>query len=170
MDKENGVLLAATFSYGCQQARIVGVSSLLEEYAKNGGEKYSQEEIKRALNKLVSFFFYRVIALANNIEDPFDIRIVKAHWIGSELLEKVKISHIGKVFKEFEENGWDPTLLAFSVKPVVEEKKFIHHNIYARQNPECSVTVKNGYLWHLGQARIKALPEDIENIKKYGEG
>jgi len=170
MKKDKGILLGATFSYGCGQADRLMITPVLKGYVESDGRGFRDEEIKKALSRLISYFFYRVISLANDIKDPFDIRVVKAHWIGSELLEKVKHDHIRTVFKDFEKEGWDSVLLALAIKPAIKKGKYLHHNIYARHHPKCSVTLKDGYFWHLEKPRIKASLEDIENLKKYGEG
>ena len=39
-----------------------------------------------------SLFYYKLIAKENKISDYFDEKVVRAYWIGNELLEKVKIS------------------------------------------------------------------------------
>lgn len=169
MRKTNGVLLAATFSYGCRQAKRLGITPILEEYVKKKGKIHQEKEIREALSKLISYFFYCVISLATDIKDPFDIRVVKAYWIGNDLLEKVKLTHIKQVFKEFEKEGWDSVLLALALKSALKKDRYLHHNVYARHNPTCSVSTKDGHLWHLGTARIRASLKDIENLKKYGE-
>lgn len=167
---KKGVLLAASFSYGCGQADRLEISAELKEYVKSKGKSSNEKQIRISLSKLLSYFFYRIISLANDIEDPFDIRVVKAHWIGNELLEKVKPVHIKITFEEFKKQGWDPIQLAFAVKPMLKYKKYLHHNIYASHMPECSLSVKNGYIWHLKEARIKVSKKDIDNLRKYGRG
>ena len=41
-----------------------------------------------------SLFYYKLIAKENKISDYFDEKVVKAYWIGNELLEKVRISKL----------------------------------------------------------------------------
>ena len=166
--KNKGVFLAALFSYGCRQAERLGVSPLLKKYVKSEGKYYSDEEIKEILSHLISFFFYKIIAFANDIDDPFDEEVVKAYWIGNQLLEKVELFHIRTIFEEFKKNGWDPVILGFALKPIMKEE-LVHHNVYTT-DPLCRVSLKDGYFWHLGEARMKAVSEDIENFKRYGEG
>lgn len=51
-----------------------------------------------------AFFYYKLIAKENKISDCFDERVVRAYWIGNELLEKVRVSRlkemVEKVFKK----------------------------------------------------------------------
>lgn len=170
LEEENimnrGLVLAASFSYGCLQANALGLTPMLKKYAKSKGKFFSEKEIRKALGKLISYYFYAAIALANNIKDPLDEKVVKAHWIGNELLEKVKLVHLKKVQSR---EKIDPILFALIMQRPIKEKKFLHHNIYAHQNPFCQVTTDGKYLYHLGERRMKAKPEDIENLKKYGE-
>ena len=169
MRNKEGLLLAATFSYGCNMANELGLTPKLKEYAQSKGKSHSGKEIREALSQLIPYFFYRIIALANNIEDPFEIRVVKAHWIGSELLERVKPAHIKKMFEEFQKEGWDSVLLALSLKSILEKDRYLHHNkVFTAGSPECKVVLREGYFWHLGEKRIRASKEDIENFKKYG--
>ncbi len=44
--------------------------------------------------------YLQLIARANSIADPFDLRVVEAYWIGNELLERVDI---GALFRSLEE-------------------------------------------------------------------
>jgi len=51
-----------------------------------------------------AFFYYKLIAKENKISDYFDEKVVRAYWIGNELLEKVRVSKlkemIAKNFKK----------------------------------------------------------------------
>ena len=168
--KNKGLYLAAAFSYGCSQANILGVSALLKKYVESESKCCSEEKIKESLSCLISFFFYKIIAFANGIDDPFDQEVVKAYWIGNHLLEEVKLAHIKHMFEEFKKKGWDPVMLSFVLKPVIENRVVhLHHNVYA-SNSFCRITLKKGYFWHLGEPRIKATPRDVENFERYGRG
>jgi len=112
----------------------LGITRALREYAEKGvGD---EQKIREALEQLVSYSMYRIVAKANNISDPLDIKVVRAHWIGGPVLEKAGLI-------------W-------------------HHNSYAKDKPECQVSLKDGWFYHLGTPRMKASQEDIENFKKYG--
>ncbi|MGB9598501.1 MAG: DUF6390 family protein [Minisyncoccales bacterium] len=57
------------------------------------GEKVS--EIKKMLETFEgALFYYRLIAKENKIKNYFNERVVRAYWIGNELLEKVKVSKL----------------------------------------------------------------------------
>ncbi|MEK7080288.1 MAG: DUF6390 family protein [Patescibacteria group bacterium] len=162
-----GPLFAATFSFGCEMANILGLTPLLEEYAISGGKSCSEQQIRQALKKLVSYFYYLAIAKANDISDPFDLQVVKAHWIGNELLEKVAPKHAVNIIKE--EVSQDKFVLAYCLKPVIKAGK-AHHNFYAKHigKENCRVVGNGEWLWHLGQKRILVTPEDLQNLAKYG--
>jgi hypothetical protein len=44
-----------------------------------------------------SLFYYKLIAKENKISNHFDEKVVKAYWIGNELLERVRISKLKEV-------------------------------------------------------------------------
>jgi len=49
-----------------------------------------------------SLFYYKLIAKENKISDYFNEKVVRAYWIGNELLEKVRISKLREMIaKEF---------------------------------------------------------------------
>ncbi|GEM_PF-2173421 len=163
-----GPLFAATFSFGCGMANELGITPLLKKYAFSGGKSCSEEQIKQALKKLASYFYYSAIAKANGISDPFDLQVVKAHWIGNELLDKVTQKHAAMVIKE-ERANHDPIILVYYLSALIKTGK-AHHSFYAEQvgNKECKVTNHGEYFWHLGQKRIPIGPGDLENLAKYG--
>ena len=163
-----GPLLGATFSFGCEMANELGITPLLKEYAFSGGKSCSEEQIKEALKKLASYFYYLAIARANGISDPFDFRVVEAHWIGNELLDKVASKHAAIVIKE-ESASHDRIILVYYLKPLIQTGK-AHHNFYAQQigKEACRVTNDGKYFLHLGQRRVPASPEDLQNLAKYG--
>lgn len=63
------------------------------------GEKVP--EIRKILETFEgALFYYRLIAKENKISDYFDEKVVKAYWIGNDLLEKVKIESLRRLVKE----------------------------------------------------------------------
>ena len=164
---KEGLIFAAKFSWGCKRANDLGITDNLKEYAESNGKRHSEEKISEALKKLYSYIYYLIIAESNNIDGPFHLNVVKAHWIGNELLENVKDSVVRKVFKEMESQH-DKVILGYVLMPLIKKTGFAHHNFYARHNPECSVTTNRGYLYHLGVKRIQTTLKDIKNLKKYG--
>jgi len=81
-----GVLLGASFSWGCKRANKLFITPMLKEYS--AGENYLEEKIREALEKLTSYSFYKIIDRYTKIGDPLDFRNVYAHWIGGQELEK----------------------------------------------------------------------------------
>lgn len=65
----------ALFEYGTQQVVDGGLPPLLGAFA--GAVPY-----------------LRLIARANNIQDPFDARVVDAYWLGNSLLEAVEVREL----------------------------------------------------------------------------
>ncbi len=47
-----------------------------------------------------AFFYYKLIAKENRISDPFNEKVVKAYWIGNELLEKVRVSKLKEMIRK----------------------------------------------------------------------
>ena len=167
MSKE-GLILGSTFSSGCQMAKDTGVSDMLVAYSESHGESHEEKEIQEALSRLQSYLFYCVIADANKIEDPFNERVIRAHWIGNELLEKVRLENVLRTVEEFKRKGRDEFQMLYIMKPMIERKCNFHHNVYANGKDDCSVALKeDGYFYHLGKKRVKASQEDIENFNKH---
>jgi len=162
-----GLLLAARFSRGCNRANELGITPFLKKYVESRGENCSEREIRKKLEDLFSYLYYRVIAESNNIKDPFDVRVVKAYWIGNELLENIEASAVKRDLLE-EKEHYDKVILGIVMRPLLETKR-AHHNIYARDNPKCSVTSDGKYFYHLGEKRMEATTKDIKNLSKYGK-
>jgi hypothetical protein len=161
-----GTVLAATFSWGCPEPNKLGLTPLLKEYALSKGKSHSEKEIRKALKRLLPYFYYQVIAKSNGIEDPFDLEVVYAHWIGNRLTKKVKISVIQEALHSLE-GEHDKMVLAI-VAGLLRKTGSAHHNVYGQYTPNCSVTSDGEYLYHLGEMRMKATSQDLENLKKYG--
>ena len=55
------------------------------------GEDISGKKIRDILKLFVgAYSYYEIIARANKIKDPFNEKVVRAYWVGNELLEKIK--------------------------------------------------------------------------------
>jgi hydrogenase maturation factor len=80
-----GEQLAARFSCNCWTSQVKHFRDLLEGFARNGA---NYENAIKALKELASFAWYKIIAKKNNIDNPFDIKVVKAYWMGDENLVK----------------------------------------------------------------------------------
>ncbi len=78
------------------------------------GKKVSQNKIRKILEGFKgALFYYKLIAKSNGIKDYFDEKVVKAYWIGNNLLEKVKTEDLREMIsKEFSGPGLLPKKVA----------------------------------------------------------
>lgn len=74
------------------------------------GEDSLEDEVRQYLSQFEAMYPYlRLIASKNGIEDPFDERVVKALWVGDELLDAVGTDDVKELIRtEFVK----PTLLS----------------------------------------------------------
>jgi len=94
--------------YGFYPHRL-GFCGLQKDSAKKAllsylsGEKITEQKIRRILGTFKgAFSYYKLIAESNGIRNPFDEKVVRAYWIGNQLLEKVPIASLRKmIIKEF---------------------------------------------------------------------
>ena len=114
--------IRAAALYGFYPHRL-GFCGLQENSVKKtlwdylSGEKISEQKIRKILETFKgSFSYYKLITKSNGIENPFDEKVVKAYWIGNQLLEKVPIDSLKKmIIKKFSRPG-------FLSKELVEKK------------------------------------------------
>lgn len=72
--------------------------------------------------------YLQLIAAANGIDDPLDVRVVEAYWIGNDLLDRVPIAMLGNSlddrFRRRAATGWNRLVevLEFGARP--------HHNFH----------------------------------------
>lgn len=93
-----GEILAALYSFGCGKKKaLLKVDPLLIQSARSG--KVTKKLIQ-TLEKLEPYPFYRLIAKANHIVNPFHVDVVRAYWTGSELLDRVKPENVEELIKE----------------------------------------------------------------------
>ncbi|OGY24686.1 MAG: hypothetical protein A2Y57_00400 [Candidatus Woykebacteria bacterium RBG_13_40_7b] len=71
------------------------------------GKKVDEDLVKEALTKFEAPYpYFKLIAKSNGIADPFDERVVKAMWVGNELLDKVKTEDLRNLIRtEFAKPG-----------------------------------------------------------------
>jgi hypothetical protein len=101
-----GIRIAAL--YGFYPHRL-GFCGLQEKSAKKtllnylSGEKISERKIRKILETFKgTFSYYKLIAKSNGIKDPFDEKVVRAYWLGNQLLERVPVDSLKKmIIKEF---------------------------------------------------------------------
>lgn len=61
------------------------------------GKKVEEEKVRKILGKFEAVYPYlHLIATSNQIKDPFNERVVRAYWVGNELLDRVKTSDLRK--------------------------------------------------------------------------
>jgi len=93
-----GLKIAALYSFPPGRFGLCGMgeksSHEILDFLK--GEKVPN--IKEILETFEgSLFYYRLIAKENKISNHFDEKVVRAYWIGNDLLEKVRISKLREV-------------------------------------------------------------------------
>lgn len=87
-----GEQLASLYSFGClelKQLRQTGAEELIFNFINNP-EKKQIPFVKTILEKLEPFVYYRLIGKMNDINNPFDFKVVKAYWLGNDLLRPIK--------------------------------------------------------------------------------
>jgi len=47
-----------------------------------------------------AFFYYELIAKENKISNPFNEKVVRAYWVGNELLEKVRLEKLREIVEK----------------------------------------------------------------------
>jgi len=96
------------------------------------GEKISEQKIRKILETFKgAFFYYKLIAKSNGIEDPFDEKVVKAYWIGNQLLEKVPVDSLKKIIiKEFVGPGFLSKAMAIKKASEIPLTSKVHHSFH----------------------------------------
>src|SRR4030043_941208 len=71
------------------------------------GKKVDEELVKEVFRHFEAPYpYFKLIAKSNGIADPFDERVVKAMWVGNELLDKVKPADLRNLIRtEFAKPG-----------------------------------------------------------------
>jgi hypothetical protein len=95
-----GPLLFARYAYGPNRLGYCGpddAAELLGQAASGGGI----EALRRLAEQFEGAYPYlQLIALANDIVDPLDARVVEAYWLGNELLYRVTPRLLGDSMDE----------------------------------------------------------------------
>jgi len=106
----SGLKLAVRYSLPSCQLGFCGPrdrtnQKILRDFAL--GKKVDEEKVQRTLEKFEAMYSYlRLIAKSNQISDPFDESVVKAFWVGNELLDRVKTSDLRKaILTDFTKPG-----------------------------------------------------------------
>jgi len=106
----SGLKLAVLYSFPAFKLGFCGpeeksVTRVFLNYL--AGKKISEKRIIKILKNFKGAFpYYKLIAKSNGIKDPFNEKVVKAYWIGSSLLEKVKVDDLRQmIIKDFSGPG-----------------------------------------------------------------
>lgn len=168
--------------------------NILSDYLK--GKKIDEKELREFLKEFKGAYpYYKLIAKANNIKDPFDENVVKAYWVGNKLLDKTKgpkphhSYHVlikgsvtgrivlkgklldicrvswGKVIKK----GKRPTV---EYQPFIKRKKlelgeFIKKEIDWNKDLLPNIKIGDWISFHWNQAVEVLNKEDVKNLEKY---
>lgn len=142
-------------------------------------ESYTDEKaIRKILKKFTSaFVYYDLIAKYNHILDSFDEKVVRAYWIGNQLLDNVSISDLRETIALKFNLPEKARAIPINSKP--------HHSFHVniigsvsgrikftdKLRTLCKISHKkigNQYFsLHWGEVCEKLGREDIENLKKY---
>lgn len=84
------------------------------------GKKIPEKKVRKNLKSFKAAYpYYKLIAKSNDILDSFDEKVVKAYWLGNELLEKISTDSLRKmILKDFSGPG---LLSKKAVKKIVEK-------------------------------------------------
>ncbi|MGB9706789.1 MAG: DUF6390 family protein [Microgenomates group bacterium] len=131
----SGLKLAALFGF---YPHKLGFCGLQENSAKKtllsylSGEKIPEQKIRKILETFKgAFSYYKLIAKSNRIEDPFDEKVVKAYWIGNQLLEKVPVDSLKEmIIKEFVGPGFLSKKIAEKKAKEVPLTSKAHHSFH----------------------------------------
>jgi hypothetical protein len=129
----NGLKLAALYGLKPHSLGFCGAQSkqgVLLKYLKNQdvGDKQAREILETFE---AAYPYYKLIARSNNIENPFDERVIRAYWVGNELLDNVEISDLRKmIIKEFSGPKLLPKDLAIERAQLIPENSRPHHSFH----------------------------------------
>jgi len=94
----SGLKIAALYSFPPGRFGLCGMG---EESSHEIFDFLKGKKVKNIKEILETFegslLYYKLIAKENKISNYFDKKVVKAYWIGNELLEKVKVSKLKEI-------------------------------------------------------------------------
>lgn len=93
-----GLKIASLYSYGCPDLKIIGAEKFIFNFLENP-EKSKLPLVKAVLEKIEPSLFYRLIGKMNSIDSPFNLKAVRAHWLGNNLLRPIKSEDIKGISK-----------------------------------------------------------------------
>jgi hypothetical protein len=85
-----GVSLCARYAYPPNSLSLCGPENKKEDLKYYSSKFHNDGGLNEILSKFSTLYPYlKLIAVANNIKDPYDLRVVEAYWIGNKLLNQV---------------------------------------------------------------------------------
>jgi len=130
----NGVKLAALYSLRPHLLGFCGPKEAARQriLIKFLQGKISQKKIRSVLRGFKGAYpYYKLIAKANRIKDPFDQRVVSAYWIGNQLLDKIKIEDLRKmIVKSFSGQGLLSEKAASMKANLISANSKPHHSFH----------------------------------------
>lgn len=93
---DTGPLLFARYAYPPNSLGLCGADSprTLLEYGDAGASDGGLAELARTFDG--AWPYLTLIADANGIGDPLDVRVVEAYWVGNELLDRVRPADLAR--------------------------------------------------------------------------
>lgn len=105
-----GIKIAAYYSYPSYSLGFCGPQDkksrkILYDYICN--KPISEKSIRNIFEKFeAAYSYYKLIAKKNNISDPLNEKVVRAFWVGNNLLDKITKKDIQKlILTEFNKPG-----------------------------------------------------------------
>ncbi|MGQ0571035.1 MAG: DUF6390 family protein [Armatimonadota bacterium] len=129
-----GALLATRFSFMPNRLGYCGPEEnrAMLDYLVDG---HSDRGLEQILSRFAGAFpYYSFIAAANGIQDPFDVRVIEAYWIGNELLEHIELADLHRHLEERFSRRF-PVKLLQSVLGQVPAGARPHHNFHVFSMP-----------------------------------
>ena len=75
--------------------------------------------------------YLKLIASSNNIADPFDARVVKAYWLGNELLDRVNLTQFYNSLRDRFAKRLNPKTLGYLLsKPPLGARPFHNFHVF----------------------------------------
>jgi len=91
-----GEIITALYSFGCPELKQFGAEKFIFNFIRNP-TKSKIAQVRTILQRLEPYLFYELIAKKNKLS-PLDLKVVKAHWLGNELLKKIEKEDIKECF------------------------------------------------------------------------
>lgn len=131
----DGLKVAAFYSLPSYSLGFCGPQDTISRKNLAGfvsGENSSKREVRRIFEKFeAAYQYYKLIAKKNRIRDPLDDRVVRAFWVGNELLEKVTEEDIRKlILTDFCRSGLLTKLQAKEKANQVPKGAMPHHSFH----------------------------------------